>query len=79
MLATGSEPTVLPGFEVDEKKFVTSTGALELEKVPDHLIVIGAGVIGLELGSVYRRMGSKVTVIEFADTIAPGLDLEVGK
>ncbi len=79
IIATGSEPKTLPGFEIDEKVFITSTGALELKKVPEHLIVIGAGVIGLELGSVYRRMGSKVTVIEFFDRIAPFLDNQIGK
>lgn len=79
LLATGSEPICLPGFELDEERFVSSTGALELKEVPEHLIVIGAGVIGLELGSVYRRMGSKVTVIEFFDKIAPSLDQDIGK
>lgn len=67
ILATGSEPSILPGFQFDEKVFISSTGALELEKVPEHMIIIGAGVIGLELGSVYKRMGSKVTVIEYFD------------
>src|ERR1051326_542879 len=62
VIATGSESTPLRGVDVDEKRIVTSTGALELETVPDHLVVIGAGVIGLELGSVWRRLGSKVTV-----------------
>lgn len=79
LLATGSEPICLPGFELDEERFVSSTGALSLKEVPEHLIVIGAGVIGLELGSVYRRMGSKVTVIEYFDKIAPSLDDELGK
>ena len=63
--------------EVDEKRIVTSTGALELDKVPDHLVVIGAGVIGLELGSVWRRLGARVTVIEFLDRILPGMDGEL--
>ena len=63
--------------EVDEKRIVTSTGALELDKVPGHLVVIGGGVIGLELGSVWRRLGAEVTVIEFLDRITPGMDNEV--
>jgi dihydrolipoamide dehydrogenase len=67
----------LRGVDVDEKRIVTSTGALELDKVPDHLVVIGAGVIGLELGSVWRRLGSRVTVIEFLDRILPGMDSEI--
>ena len=71
VIATGSEPKPLPGFKFDEKIFVSSTGALVLQKPPKHLIIIGAGVIGLELGSVYRRMGSEVTVIEFADRVCP--------
>ena len=70
VIATGSEPTPLPGIEIDEKKVVSSTGALSLEKVPNHLVVIGGGVIGLELGSVWRRLGAKVTVVEFLDRIA---------
>ena len=79
MIATGSEVTPLPGVTIDEKIIVSSTGALELEKVPQHLVVIGAGVIGLELSSVWRRLGAKVTVIEYLDRILPGLDLEVTK
>ena len=79
VIATGSESMPLPGVEVDEKKIVTSTGALELEKVPGHLVVIGGGVIGLELGSVWKRLGAEVTVVEFLDRIAPGLDGEIGK
>jgi dihydrolipoamide dehydrogenase len=67
----------LKGVEVDEKRIVTSTGALELDKVPGHLVVIGAGVIGLELGSVWHRLGAEVTVIEFLDRITPGLDNEI--
>ncbi len=62
---------------VDEKQIVTSTGALELDKVPGHLVVIGAGVIGLELGSVWQRLGAKVTVVEFLDRIAAGMDTEI--
>jgi dihydrolipoamide dehydrogenase len=79
MIATGSEPKILPGFKFDEKIFVSSTGALALKEVPKHLIIIGAGVIGLELGSVYRRMGAEVTVIEFADRVCPTLDTDIGK
>lgn len=79
IIASGSEPSSLPGVEVDEKVVVTSTGALELGKVPKKLVVIGAGVIGLELGSVYKRLGSEVTVIEFLDVITPGMDPEVQK
>ena len=79
LIATGSESTPLPGIEIDEKKIVTSTGALALPKVPKKLIVIGAGIIGLELGSVWRRLGAEVTVIEFLDGILPGLDGEVCK
>jgi len=77
VIATGSESTPLPGVEVDEKRIVTSTGALELATVPRHLVVIGGGVIGLELGSVWRRLGAKVTVIEYLDGILPGMDQEV--
>ncbi|MCK0120245.1 dihydrolipoyl dehydrogenase [Loktanella sp. F6476L] len=79
IVATGSEPSALPGIEVDEKTVVTSTGALELGKIPKKLVVIGAGVIGLELGSVYARLGAEVTVIEFLDAITPGMDAEVAK
>ena len=77
VIATGSESTPLRGVDVDEKRIVTSTGALELDKVPGHLVVIGAGVIGLELGSVWRRLGARVTVIEFLDRILPGMDAEI--
>ncbi len=77
VIATGSESVPLKGVEVDEKVIVTSTGALELDKVPGHLVVIGGGVIGLELGSVWRRLGAEVTVIEFLDRITPGLDAEI--
>lgn len=79
VIATGSEPTPLPGVEIDNVRILDSTGALSLPEVPGHLVVIGAGVIGLELGSVWRRLGSKVTVIEYLDRICPGLDEEVGK
>ncbi|MEO1778857.1 MAG: dihydrolipoyl dehydrogenase [Pseudomonadota bacterium] len=77
IIASGSEPSSLPGVEVDEKVVVTSTGALELGKVPKKMVVIGAGVIGLELGSVYARLGSEVEVIEYLDAITPGMDAEV--
>ncbi|MEC9266874.1 MAG: dihydrolipoyl dehydrogenase [Pseudomonadota bacterium] len=79
IIATGSESTPLPGIEVDEKTIVTSTGALEFDKVPEHLVVIGGGVIGLELGSVWGRLGAKVTVVEFLDRIVPTMDGEVSK
>jgi len=79
VIATGSESIPLPGVEVDEKQVVTSTGGLELETVPGHLVVIGGGYIGLELGSVWRRLGSKVTVVEFLDRLVPSMDNEVGK
>ena len=79
VIASGSESIPLPGVEVDEKTIVTSTGGLELESVPGHLVVIGGGYIGLELGSVWRRLGSEVTVVEFLDRLVPGMDTEVGK
>ena len=79
VVASGSESVPLPGVEVDEKVIVSSTGALELDKVPGHLVVIGGGYIGLELGSVWKRLGSDVTVVEFLDRLVPGMDSEVGK
>jgi len=79
VIATGSEVATLPNVEVDEKKIVSSTGALELKSVPQKLLVIGGGVIGLELGSVWRRLGSEVTVVEYLDHIMPGMDAEVQK
>ena len=79
IVASGSEPSSLPGVEIDEKVVVTSTGALELSKIPKKMVVIGAGVIGLEMGSVYARLGSEVTVVEFLDFITPGMDAEVQK
>ncbi|UIJ45949.1 dihydrolipoyl dehydrogenase [Sphingomonas cannabina] len=81
VIATGSSVTPLPGVEIDNAKgvVVDSTGALELAKVPEHLVVIGGGVIGLELGSVWRRLGAKVTVVEFLDQILPGFDGDVRK
>ena len=79
VVATGSESIPLPGVDVDEKRIVTSTGALELDKVPGHLVVIGGGYIGLELGSVWHRLGAKVTVVEYLDRLVPGMDGEIGK
>ena len=81
IIATGSEPATLPSLPVDNNagKIVDSTGALELKKIPKHLLVVGAGVIGLELGSVWGRLGSKVTVVEFLDRITPGVDAEIAK
>jgi dihydrolipoamide dehydrogenase len=79
VIATGSEWTPLPGVTVDEKRIVSSTGALSLPSVPKRLVVVGAGVIGLELGSVWRRLGSAVTVVEFLDRILPGMDGDVAK
>ncbi len=79
IIATGSEPASLPNVPVDEKTIVTSTGALSLDKIPASMVVIGAGVIGLEMGSVYARLGTKVTVVEFLDNITPGMDAEVAK
>jgi dihydrolipoamide dehydrogenase len=79
VIATGSDVTRLKGIEIDEKRVVSSTGALSLDKVPEKLLVIGAGVIGLELGSVWRRLGAQVTVVEFLDRILPGMDGEVAK
>ena len=77
VIATGSESTPLAGVPVDEDRIVTSTGALEFPTVPGHLVVIGAGIIGLELGSVWRRLGARVTVIEYLDRIVPGIDAEI--
>ena len=79
VIATGSDVAKLKGIEIDEKRIVSSTGALSLDKVPEKLIVVGAGVIGLELGSVWRRLGAEVTVVEFLDRILPGMDGEVAK
>ena len=79
MIATGSSVTPLPGVEIDQKVIVDSTGALALPKVPKHLVVIGGGVIGLELGSVWLRLGAEVTVVEYLDQILPGMDGEVRK
>ena len=79
MIATGSSVTPLPGVEIDQKVVVDSTGALVLPKVPKHLIVIGGGVIGLELGSVWRRLGAEVTVVEYLDQLLPGMDGDLRK
>src|SRR3546814_825193 len=79
LIATGSESTPLPGVETDEQQVVTSTGALALDKVPGKMVVIGAGVIGLEMGSVWSRLGAEVTVVEFLDRILPTMDAEIGK
>ncbi|MEE9140909.1 MAG: dihydrolipoyl dehydrogenase [Alphaproteobacteria bacterium] len=79
VIATGSETTPLPGVEIDEKRIVSSTGALSLEAVPKRMVVVGAGYIGLELGSVWSRLGADVTVVEFLDRIVPGMDREIGK
>jgi dihydrolipoamide dehydrogenase len=79
VIATGSDVTRLPGITIDEKIVVSSTSALELESVPKRMVVIGAGVIGLELGSVWRRLGSEVIVIEYLDRILPGMDNEIAK
>src|ERR1700722_7118368 len=79
VIATGSDVTPLPGVAIDEKQIVSSPGALMLESVPKRLLVVGAGYIGLELGSVWRRLGSEVTVVEFLDRITPGLDGEIAK
>ena len=79
VIATGSSVTPLPGVEIDEKIVMSSTGALEIPKVPGHMVVIGGGVIGLELGSVWQRLGAKVTVVEFLDQLLPGMDGEIRK
>jgi len=79
VVATGSESISLPGVELDETAIVSSTGALELDQVPGHLVVIGGGYIGLELGSVWKRLGAEVTVVEFLDRLVPGMDAEIAK
>lgn len=79
VIATGSEPASLPGVEIDEERVVSSTGALALKQAPKRMILIGAGVIGLELGSVWRRLGSEVIVVEYLDRILPGADAELAK
>lgn len=79
IIATGSKPNFFPGMEPDKKRIITSTEALNLQEVPKHLIVIGGGVIGLELGSVYARLGAEITVVEFADAIIPTMDKTMSK
>jgi len=79
VIATGSEPTPLPGVVFEDGKVVDSTGALSLSAVPKHMIVVGAGIIGLELGSVWRRLGAQVTVVEYLDRISPGMDTDLAK
>ena len=79
IIATGSEPAQLKGVEINEKTIVSSTGALSLKKIPKTMTIVGAGIIGLELGSVYSRLGTEVTVIEYLDEITPGLDKETAK
>jgi dihydrolipoamide dehydrogenase len=79
VIATGSDVAKLNGIDIDEKRIVSSTGALSLDRVPERLLIVGAGVIGLELGSVWQRLGAKVTVVEFLDRILPGMDGEVAK
>lgn len=79
IIATGSEPVSLPGIEIDEKDILSSTGALALAKAPEHLVVVGAGVIGLELGQVWSRLGAKVTVVEYLDRVLPGIDGDIAK
>jgi dihydrolipoamide dehydrogenase len=79
IVATGSKPSTLPGIEIDKKRIITSTEALTLNEIPKHIVIIGGGVIGLELGSVYARLGSKISVIEFMDSIIPTMDRTMGK
>ena len=79
VIATGSSSSSVPGIEINEKNIISSTGAISLEKVPKSLVVIGGGYIGLEMGSVWSRLGSEVTVIEYLDHIIPGMDREVSK
>ncbi|MHB1279252.1 MAG: dihydrolipoyl dehydrogenase [Bacteroidia bacterium] len=79
IIATGSKPSSLPGLSIDKKRIITSTEALELQEVPSHLIIIGGGVIGLELGSVYARLGAKVSVVEYTDSLIPAMDRGLGK
>jgi dihydrolipoamide dehydrogenase len=79
IIATGSKPSSLPGVEIDKERIITSTEALKLSEVPKHMVVIGGGVIGLELGSVFRRLGSKVSVVEYADSCIASMDTDMGK
>lgn len=79
VIATGSKPSSIPGIEIDKKRVITSTEALKLPEIPKHLIVIGGGVIGMELGSVYKRLGADVSVVEYADSLIPTMDASLGK
>ena len=79
IIATGSKPSSLPFINIDKKRVITSTEALSLKEIPKHLVIIGGGVIGLELGSVYARLGAKVSVVEFLDRIIPGMDGTMSK
>ena len=79
IISTGSEPTSIPGIEFDEEKILSSTGALSLSKLPKKMVIVGGGYIGLEMGSVWSRLGTQVEVIEFLDHITPGMDREVSK
>ncbi|MEN7550119.1 dihydrolipoyl dehydrogenase [Rapidithrix thailandica] len=79
IIATGSKPMIIPGIDYDKKRVITSTEALNLSEVPKHMVVIGGGVIGVELGSVYARLGAKVTVVEFLDSLIPGMDSTLAK
>ena len=79
VIATGSKPSALPFLKIDKKRIITSTEALSLKEIPKHLVLIGGGVIGLELGSVYARLGSKVSVVEYMDSIIPTMDKGLGR
>lgn len=79
IIATGSKPIILPNIPFDKKRFITSTEALEMKEIPKHLIIIGGGVIGMEIGSIYGRMGAKVTVVEYTDSLIPSMDRTMGK
>lgn len=79
IIATGSKPSSLPFIKQDKKRVITSTEALKMKEIPKHLVVIGGGVIGMELGSVYGRMGAKVSVVEFMDSLIPSMDKTMGK
>src|SRR5690606_7233092 len=79
IIATGSKPATLPFITIDKERIITSTEALKLQEVPEHLVVIGGGVIGLELGQVYLRLGAKVSVVEYLDRIIPGMDASLSK
>ena len=79
VISTGSKPSFLPNIAIDEKIIVSSTGALSFSKVPKNLIIIGGGYIGLEMGSIWKRLGSNITVVEFLDHIVPGMDQDISK